>query len=287
MSEVRTIQVTFDCADPAALSTFWAEVLGYVHDDPPQGFDTWDAALEAFGVPEDQRNSANALHDPAEVGPRAVLPAGARGQEEEGGGTLTLAPGGEEKTYQCARTDTRRGDTARRSTPRHEAVLELKGTDTQAFDDAVEELAKAVNHHLTEEELTILNPAREEVGEQVRAELGEAFATERNRQVDDNCGTLTNVRRHRRRRPGRRGLPRRRGLAPELGGLLLLAQRLLLVPLLLADDPAAVGLDHVLPLHHRAQRDRGADHGNSGHGNPPNMSPTRSTSRPPSGSGSP
>ena len=43
-------------------------------------------------------------------------------------------------------------------------MLELKGTDTQAFDDAVEELAKAVNHHLTEEELTILNPAREEVG---------------------------------------------------------------------------------------------------------------------------
>ncbi len=56
------------------------------------------------------------------------------------------------------------------------AVLELKGTDTQAFDDAVEELVTAVNHHLTEEELTILNPAREEVGEQVRAELGEAFA---------------------------------------------------------------------------------------------------------------
>ena len=45
------------------------------------------------------------------------------------------------------------------------AVLELKGTDTQAFDDAVEELAKKVNHHLTEEELTILNPAREEVSE--------------------------------------------------------------------------------------------------------------------------
>src|SRR5689334_13654701 len=74
------------------------------------------------------------------------------------------------------------------------AVLELKGTDTQAFDDAVEELAKLVNHHLTEEELTILNPAREEVGEQVRAELGKAFADERNRQIDDDCGTLTNVR---------------------------------------------------------------------------------------------
>src|SRR6478736_3653987 len=73
-------------------------------------------------------------------------------------------------------------------------VLELKGTDTQAFDDAVEELARLVNHHLTEEELTILNPAREEVGPQVRADLGLAFATERNTQIDADCGTVTNVR---------------------------------------------------------------------------------------------
>jgi hemerythrin superfamily protein len=80
----------------------------------------------------------------------------------------------------------------------HEAllkVLELAGTDTQAFEDAVEELATAVNHHLTEEELTILNPARDEVGPQVRADLGEAFAAERNRQIDDDCGSVTNVRR--------------------------------------------------------------------------------------------
>lgn len=75
------------------------------------------------------------------------------------------------------------------------AVLELKGTDTQAFDDAVEELSKVVNHHLAEEELTILNPARTEVGDQVRADLGKAFADERNRQIDDDCGRLTNVRR--------------------------------------------------------------------------------------------
>jgi hemerythrin superfamily protein len=74
------------------------------------------------------------------------------------------------------------------------AVLELKGTDTQAFDDAVEELATAVNHHITEEELTILNPAREEVGDQVRAELGEAFAKRRNELLDDDCGSLTQVR---------------------------------------------------------------------------------------------
>ena len=74
-------------------------------------------------------------------------------------------------------------------------VLELKGTDTEAFDDAVEELARVVNHHLTEEELTILNPAREDVGPQVRADLGEQFATERNRQIDADCGRIENVRR--------------------------------------------------------------------------------------------
>src|SRR6478735_5022047 len=62
-------------------------------------------------------------------------------------------------------------------------------------DHGVEELARLVNHHLTEEELTILNPAREEVGPQVRAELGEQFCTERNQQLDDDCGTLANVRR--------------------------------------------------------------------------------------------
>jgi hemerythrin superfamily protein len=74
------------------------------------------------------------------------------------------------------------------------AVLELKGTDTQAFDDAVEELAKAVNHHLTEEELTILNPARDEVSESARAELGLKFATERNAQIEADCGRIENVR---------------------------------------------------------------------------------------------
>lgn len=75
------------------------------------------------------------------------------------------------------------------------AVLELEGTDTQAFEDAVEKLAEVINHHLTEEELTILNPAREEVGERVRAELGELFLRERNARLDEGCGSLEDVRR--------------------------------------------------------------------------------------------
>lgn len=74
------------------------------------------------------------------------------------------------------------------------AVLELKGTHTQAFDDAVEELAKVVNHHLTEEELTILNPARDEIPDQILTDLGDAFAKERNAQIDADCGAISNVR---------------------------------------------------------------------------------------------
>jgi len=74
------------------------------------------------------------------------------------------------------------------------AVLELKGTDTQAFDDAVEKLSAVITHHLVEEELTILNPARKDLGARAKADLGEQFAKERNRQIDDGCGTLANVR---------------------------------------------------------------------------------------------
>jgi len=80
-------------------------------------------------------------------------------------------------------------------------VLELKGTDTASFDDALEELAKAVSHHLVEEELSILNPAREELGERARADLGEAFVRERNRLIDEGCGTLTYIRRLVTRKP--------------------------------------------------------------------------------------
>jgi Glyoxalase-like domain len=66
----RELQVTFDCADPAALSGFWAEVLGFVVQPPPEGFDTWDDALAAMGVPPERRNDASALVDPDGRGPR-------------------------------------------------------------------------------------------------------------------------------------------------------------------------------------------------------------------------
>lgn len=66
----REIQVTFDCADPAGLAEFWAEALGYKVQDPPEGFDSWDQALEAFGVPIENRNDASAVVDPESSGHR-------------------------------------------------------------------------------------------------------------------------------------------------------------------------------------------------------------------------
>jgi len=65
-----TIQVTFDCADPAALSRFWNEVLGYRLDSPPPPYETWDEALDAWNIPEESRNDASASVDPDGVGPR-------------------------------------------------------------------------------------------------------------------------------------------------------------------------------------------------------------------------
>jgi len=64
------VQVVIDCADPAGLSEFWAAVLGYKLQDPPPGFASWQALLEARGVPESEWNSASAVVDPDGKGPR-------------------------------------------------------------------------------------------------------------------------------------------------------------------------------------------------------------------------
>ena len=69
----REVQVTFDCADPAALAEFWADVLGYQVQPPPDGFDSWPAALEAFGVPQEQWNSKSAILPVDGTGPRVFF----------------------------------------------------------------------------------------------------------------------------------------------------------------------------------------------------------------------
>ena len=68
---IREVQVTFDCADPAALAGFWCEVLGYRVEPPPAGFASWDEALDAWRVPPEERNSRSAaVPAEGEIGPR-------------------------------------------------------------------------------------------------------------------------------------------------------------------------------------------------------------------------
>lgn len=66
-------QVTFDAASPRALGGFWCEVLGYVEQPPPPGFDTWEAALTAFGIDQSDPDRAYAIVDPDGVGPRVFF----------------------------------------------------------------------------------------------------------------------------------------------------------------------------------------------------------------------
>lgn len=77
----RQVQVTFDAHDPAALSSFWRDALGYVHPGPPgvdlpEGADplaAWDEFLERVGVPKEQRNTRSAIEDPDGHGPRVFF----------------------------------------------------------------------------------------------------------------------------------------------------------------------------------------------------------------------
>ena len=64
------VQVVIDCTDPARLAEFWASALGYKVQDPPPGFESWEAFLRARGVPQSEWNSASAVVDPDGKGPR-------------------------------------------------------------------------------------------------------------------------------------------------------------------------------------------------------------------------
>jgi catechol 2,3-dioxygenase-like lactoylglutathione lyase family enzyme len=66
-----SIQVTFDCADPDRLARFWAEVLGYRLEEPPDGFATWQDYWVSRGLPpEEVEDGYDSIVDPEGVRPR-------------------------------------------------------------------------------------------------------------------------------------------------------------------------------------------------------------------------
>ena len=68
-----SFQVTYDAIDPARLGGFLIELLGYIEQPAPPGFADWDAFLASIGVPEDERDKAYAIVDPAGARPRIFI----------------------------------------------------------------------------------------------------------------------------------------------------------------------------------------------------------------------
>jgi hypothetical protein len=65
-----SLQIVFDANDVRRLADFWAEVLGYRLQPPPEGFATWEDFAREQGIPEEQWDGWSALIDPEGGRPR-------------------------------------------------------------------------------------------------------------------------------------------------------------------------------------------------------------------------
>lgn len=68
-----SIQITFDCADADVMSAFWATALDYQLEPPPDGFDSWEAALDSMGISVPPPGDVSAVVDPDGAGPRLLF----------------------------------------------------------------------------------------------------------------------------------------------------------------------------------------------------------------------
>jgi len=64
------LQVVFDAADPPKLAAFWGEAIGYVQEDPPDGFESWEAWAVANDLPREDWDRYDSRVDPDGAGPR-------------------------------------------------------------------------------------------------------------------------------------------------------------------------------------------------------------------------
>ena len=67
-------QLTIDCNDPTRLVRFWAPLLGYEVQPPPDGFATWNDWYRSVGVPDDELDTtgdgSDRIFDPSGRGPK-------------------------------------------------------------------------------------------------------------------------------------------------------------------------------------------------------------------------
>jgi hypothetical protein len=67
------VQVTFDAAEPRRLGEFWRDLLDYVDQPPPPGYDSWDALMDEIGMTGDERTGWYSCVDPKGAGPRLLF----------------------------------------------------------------------------------------------------------------------------------------------------------------------------------------------------------------------
>ena len=98
----RPVQITFDCDDADRLAAFWAEVLDYVLETPPDGSATWVEFFIANDLPVPDDGSISAIVDPAGVGPRLLFMRVPEGKSAKNRVHLDV-PAGPTRSQECRR----------------------------------------------------------------------------------------------------------------------------------------------------------------------------------------
>jgi hypothetical protein len=60
----RRFGVTIDCRHPTSLASFWCEVLGYIEDPPPAGYQSWRDYDAVNGISVAEADSGCTIIDP-------------------------------------------------------------------------------------------------------------------------------------------------------------------------------------------------------------------------------
>jgi hemerythrin superfamily protein len=103
----------------------------------------------------------------------------------------------ETEVYPVAKTEAGETDEVAHSQDEHaeaeqmlEQMIEMD-PDSTAFDHALDELIKAVTHHVEEEETRVLPGMVRQLSDQRRSQLGESFAASRAEHLGDRPGQAT------------------------------------------------------------------------------------------------
>lgn len=69
----RRVGVTVDCANPVMLAAFWRDLLDYVDDPPPQGYESWAEYDRANALSQEEIDAGATIVDPRGIGPRVFF----------------------------------------------------------------------------------------------------------------------------------------------------------------------------------------------------------------------